>query len=135
MPRALADVLPTLRDPARAASIQVALLLARYGYEHAIPVLRGPPRNAPVSARWVEATSLPASPGARHQSASAEVEPSSTPSSAHNRIPNGLAVVALSDRHASLEALAAVRSKDPARSSIATPEPFVVIGPQQALTA
>jgi len=49
-----------------------------------------------------------------------------------------LAVVALSDRHAQRisEALAAVRSKEPGLASFfdpATPEPFVVIGPQQAL--
>ena len=91
--RALADVLPTLRvDPGpRRLNDQVALLLARYGYEHAV---ESPERS--------------------------------------------LAVVALSDRPAQRisEALAAVRSKEPGLASFfdpATPEPFVVIGPQQAL--
>ena len=140
--RALADVLPTLRvDPGpRRLNDQVALLLARYGYEHAGIPVPWTAANAPVSARWVEATGMPA-PGAHAiESTSAEVRAvvDAVIEHAVESPERSLAVVALSDRHAQRisEALAAVRSKEPGLASFfdpATPEPFVVIGPQQAL--
>ena len=140
--RTLASVLPTLRvEPGpRRLNDQVALLLARYGYEHAGIPVPWTAANAPVSARWVEATGMPA-PGAHAiESTSAEVRAvvDAVIEHAVESPERSLAVVALSDRHAQRisEALAAVRSKEPGLASFfdpATPEPFVVIGPQQAL--
>ena len=140
--RTLASVLPTLRvEPGpRRLNDQVALLLARYGYEHAGIPVPWTAANAPVSARWVEATGMPA-PGAHAiESTSAEVRAvvDAVIEHAVESPERSLAVVALSDRHAKRisEALAAVRSKEPGLASFfdpATPEPFVVIGPQQAL--
>ena len=140
--RTLANVLPTLRvEPGpRRLNDQVALLLARYGYEHAGIPVPWTAANAPVSARWVEATGMPA-PGAHAiESTGAEVRAvvDAVIEHAVECPERSLAVIALSDRHAQRisEALASVRADEPGLASFfdpATPEPFVVVGPNQAV--
>ena len=140
--RTLANVLPTLRvEPGpRRLNDQVALLLARYGYEHAGIPVPWTAANAPVSARWVEATGMPA-PGAHAiESTGAEVRAvvDAVIEHAVECPERSLAVVALSERHAQriAEALASVRADEPGLASFfdpATPEPFVVVGPDQAV--
>ena len=140
--RTLANVLPTLRvEPGpRRLNDQVALLLARYGYEHAGIPVPWTAANAPVSARWVEATGMPA-PGAHAiESTGAEVRAvvDAVIEHAVECPERSLAVIALSERHAQriAEALASVRADEPGLASFfdpATPEPFVVVGPNQAV--
>ena len=140
--RTLANVLPTLRvEPGpRRLNDQVALLLARYGYEHAGIPVPWTAANAPVSARWVEATGMPA-PGAHAiESTGAEVRAvvDAVIEHAVECPERSLAVIALSDRHAQRisEALASVRADEPGLASFfdpATPEPFLVVGPNQAV--
>ena len=140
--RALGNVLPIVRvDPGpRRLNDQVALLLARYGYEHAGIPVPWTAANAPVSARWVEATGMPA-PGAHAiESTGAEVRAvvDAVIEHAVECPERSLAVIALSDRHAQriTEALASVRADEPGLASFfdpATPEPFVVVGPHQAV--
>ena len=140
--RTLANVLPTLRvEPGpRRLNDQVALLLARYGYEHAGIPVPWTAANAPVSARWVEATGMPA-PGAHAiESTGAEVRAvvDAVIEHAVECPERSLAVIALSERHAQriAEALASVRADEPGLASFfdpATPEPFVVVGPDQAV--
>ena len=140
--RTLANVLPTLRvEPGpRRLNDQVALLLARYGYEHAGIPVPWTAANAPVSARWVEATGMPA-PGAHAiESTGAEVRAvvDAVIEHAVECPERSLAVIALSDRHAQRisEALASVRADEPGLASFfdpATPEPFVVVAPNQAV--
>ena len=140
--RALGNVLPVVRvDPGpRRLNDQVALLLARYGYEHAGIPVPWTAANAPVSARWVEATGMPA-PGAHAiESTGAEVRAvvDAVIEHAVECPERSLAVIALSDRHAQriTEALASVRADEPGLASFfdpATPEPFVVVGPHQAV--
>lgn len=140
--RALGNVLPTVRvEPGpRRLNDQVALLLARYGYEHAGIPVPWTAANAPVSARWVEATGMPA-PGAHAiESTGAEVRAvvDAVIEHAVECPERSLAVIALSDRHAQriAEALASVRADEPGLASFfdpATPEPFVVVGPHQAV--
>lgn len=134
--RELAGVLPVLRvDPGpRRLNDQVALLLARYGYEHAGIPVPWTAANAPVSARWIEATGMPA-PGARAvESTSAEVRAvvDAVIEHAVESPERSLAVVALSERHAQRirDALDTVRSREPGLASFfdrATPEPFTVV--------
>ena len=140
--RALAGVLPTLRvEPGpRRLNDQVALLLARYGYEHAGIPVPWTAANAPVSARWVDATGMPA-PGAHAiESTSAEVRAvvDAVIEHAVESPERSLAVVALSERHAHRirEALSSVRAEEPGLASFfdpATPEPFVVASPDEAV--
>ena len=140
--RTFANVLPTLRvEPGpRRLNDQVALLLARYGYEHAGIPVPWTAANAPVSARWVEATGMPA-PGAHAiESTGAEVRAvvDAVIEHAVECPERSLAVIALSERHAQriAEALASVRADEPGLASFfdpATPEPFVVVGPDQAV--
>ena len=140
--RALGNVLPIVRvEPGpRRLNDQVALLLARYGYEHAGIPVPWTAANAPVSARWVEATGMPA-PGAHAiESTGAEVRAvvDAVIEHAVECPERSLAVIALSDRHAQriTEALASVRADEPGLASFfdpATPEPFVVVGPHQAV--
>ena len=140
--RALGNVLPIVRvDPGpRRLNDQVALLLARYGYEHAGIPVPWTAANAPVSARWVEATGMPA-PGAHAiESTGAEVRAvvDAVIEHAVECPERSLAVIALSDRHAQriTEALASVRADEPGLASFfdpATPEPFVVVGSHQAV--
>ena len=119
---------------------QVALLLARYGYEHAGIPVPWTAANAPVSARWVEATGMPA-PGAHAiESTAAEVRAvvDAVIEHAVEAPERSLAVVALSERHAQRirEALESVKADEPGLASFfdpATPEPFVVVGPDQAV--
>ena len=138
--RELADVLPVVRvEPGpRRLNDQVALLLARYGYEHAGIPVPWTASNAPVSARWVEATGMPA-PGAHAiESTAAEVRAvvDAVIEHAVEAPERSLAVVALSERHAQRirEALESVKADEPGLTSFfdpATPEPFVVVGPDQ----
>ena len=140
--RELAGVLPVLHvEPGpRRLNDQVALLLARYGYEHAGIPVPWTASNAPVSARWVEATGMPA-PGAHAiESTAAEVRAvvDAVIEHAVESPERSLAVVALSDRHAGRirDALETVRAEEPGLASFfdpATPEPFVVLGPSQAV--
>ena len=140
--RELAGVLPVLHvEPGpRRLNDQVALLLARYGYEHAGVPVPWTAANAPVSARWVEATGMPA-PGAHAiESTAAEVRAvvDAVIEHAVESPERSLAVVALSDRHAGRirDALETVRAEEPGLASFfdpATPEPFVVLGPSQAV--
>ena len=140
--RELADVLPVLHvEPGpRRLNDQVALLLARYGYEHAGIPVPWTAANAPVSARWVEATGMPA-PGAHAiESTAAEVRAvvDAVIEHAVESPERSLAVVALSDRHAGRirDALESVRAEEPGLASFfdpATPEPFVVVGPSDAV--
>ena len=140
--RELADVLPVLHvEPGpRRLNDQVALLLARYGYEHAGIPVPWTAANAPVSARWVEATGMPA-PGAHAiESTAAEVRAvvDAVIEHAVESPERSLAVVALSDRHAGRirDALESVRAEEPGLASFfdpATPEPFVVVGPAEAV--
>ena len=140
--RELADVLPVLHvEPGpRRLNDQVALLLARYGYEHAGIPVPWTAANAPVSARWVEATGMPA-PGAHAiESTAAEVRAvvDAVIEHAVESPERSLAVVALSDRHAGRirDALESVRAEEPGLASFfdpATPEPFVVVGPHEAV--
>ena len=140
--RELAGVLPVLHvEPGpRRLNDQVALLLARYGYEHAGIPVPWTASNAPVSARWVEATGMPA-PGAHAiESTAAEVRAvvDAVIEHAVESPERSLAVVALSDRHAGRirDALETVRAEEPGLASFfdpATPEPFVVVGPSQAV--
>ena len=140
--RELADVLPVLHvEPGpRRLNDQVALLLARYGYEHAGIPVPWTAANAPVSARWVEATGMPA-PGAHAiESTAAEVRAvvDAVIEHAVESPERSLAVVALSDRHAGRirDALESVRAEEPGLASFfdpATPEPFVVVGPSEAV--
>ena len=116
----------------------MALLLARYGYEHAGIPVPWTASNAPVSARWVEATGMPA-PGAHAiESTAAEVRAvvDAVIEHAVEAPERSLAVVALSERHAQRirEALESVKADEPGLASFfdpATPEPFVVAGPDQ----
>jgi len=93
-----------------------------------------------VGARWVEATGMPA-PGAHAiESTGAEVRAvvDAVIEHAVECPERSLAVIALSDRHAQRisEALASVRADEPGLASFfdpATPEPFVVVGPNQAV--
>lgn len=138
--RELAGVLPVVRvEPGpRRLNDQVALLLARYGYEHAGIPVPWTASNAPVSARWVEATGMPA-PGAHAiESTAAEVRAvvDAVIEHAVEAPERSLAVVALSERHAQRirEALESVKADEPGLASFfdsATPEPFVVVGPDQ----
>ena len=138
--RELAGVLPVVRvEPGpRRLNDQVALLLARYGYEHAGIPVPWTAANAPVSARWVEATGMPA-PGAHAiESTGAEVRAvvDAVIEHAVEAPERSLAVVALSERHAQRirEALESVKADEPGLASFfdpATPEPFVVVGPDQ----
>ena len=138
--RELAGVLPVVRvEPGpRRLNDQVALLLARYGYEHAGIPVPWTASNAPVSARWVEATGMPA-PGAHAiESTAAEVRAvvDAVIEHAVEAPERSLAVVALSERHAQRirEALESVKADEPGLTSFfdpATPEPFVVVGPDQ----
>ena len=138
--RELAGVLPVVRvEPGpRRLNDQVALLLARYGYEHAGIPVPWTAANAPVSARWVEATGMPA-PGAHAiESTGAEVHAvvDAVIEHAVEAPERSLAVVALSERHAQRirEALESVKADEPGLASFfdpATPEPFVVVGPDQ----
>ena len=138
--RELAGVLPVVRvEPGpRRLNDQVALLLARYGYEHAGIPVPWTAANAPVSARWVEATGMPA-PGAHAiESTAAEVRAvvDAVIEHAVEAPERSLAVVALSERHAQRirEALESVKADEPGLASFfdpATPEPFVVVGPDQ----
>ena len=140
--RELAGVLPVLHvEPGpRRLNDQVALLLARYGYEHAGIPVPWTAANAPVSARWVEATGMPA-PGAHAiESTAAEVRAvvDAVIEHAVESPERSLAVVALSDRHAGRirDALETVRAEEPGLASFfdpATPEPFVVVGPSEAV--
>ena len=140
--RALAGVLPTLRvEPGpRRLNDQVALLLARYGYEHAGIPVPWTAANAPVSARWVEATGMPA-PGAHAiESTGTEVHAviDAVIEHAVESPERSLAVVALSDRHARRikEAVASLRAREPGLATFfdpATPEPFVVVNPDEAV--
>ena len=140
--RELADVLPVLHvEPGpRRLNDQVALLLARYGYEHAGIPVPWTAANAPVSARWVEATGMPA-PGAHAiESTATEVRAvvDAVIEHAVESPERSLAVVALSDRHAGRirDALESVRAEEPGLASFfdpATPEPFVVVGPSEAV--
>ena len=138
--RELAGVLPVVRvEPGpRRLNDQVALLLARYGYEHAGIPVPWTAANAPVSARWVEATGMPA-PGAHAiESTAAEVRAvvDAVIEHAVEAPERSLAVVALSERHAQRirEALESVKADEPGLASFfdpATPEPFVVVGPDE----
>ena len=138
--RELEGVLPLVRvEPGpRRLNDQVALLLARYGYEHAGIPVPWTAANAPVSARWVEATGMPA-PGAHAiESTAAEVRAvvDAVIEHAVEAPERSLAVVALSERHAQRirEALESVKADEPGLASFfdpATPEPFVVVGPDQ----
>lgn len=140
--RELATILPIVRvEPGpRRLNDQVALLLARYGYEHAGIPVPWTAANAPVSARWVDASGMPA-PGAHAvESTSAEVHAvvDAVIEHAVESPERSLAVVALSERHAQRisEALEALRSHEPGLASFfdrGTPEPFVVVGPNDVV--
>ncbi|WP_022867477.1 hypothetical protein [Schaalia vaccimaxillae] len=137
----LSSVLPRLRMDVSGARLndQVALLLARHGFDHTGVPVPYTSVNGPVTALWCDGTGMPAPGAAAVESTTPEVEALAELIISHavEQPDRTLAVIALNSRHAQRirQAVTKLRSDEPGLAdffSSASPEPFVVVDPSQA---